>query len=187
LENVLICLPCERQKLQTSGYVRKLSMVPKDTAPAASRQGRGSAGGIPSTSPQFHVALQAPRSEYTEHMIGIEWLIEAFGCAEVRLLDRAQLSALFESIVRGMALRPVGDPVWHVFERSGGATGIWLLQESHLTIHTFPEYRSVCVNVFCCTPREGLDWRETLRSSLGATDVRVREFERVYHRVEVGS
>ena len=119
-------------------------------------------------------------------MIGIEWLIEAFGCAESRLLDRTQLSALFDTIVRRMALRPVGDPVWHVFERSGGATGIWLLQESHLTIHTFPEYRSACVNVFCCTPRQGLDWPATLQTSLGATDVRVREFERVYHRVEVG-
>ena len=120
-------------------------------------------------------------------MIGIEWLIEAFGCAEARLLDRTQLSALFDTIVGRMALRPVGDPVWHVFERGGGATGIWLLQESHLTIHTFPEYRSACVNVFCCTPRQGLDWPATLQTSLGATDVRVREFERVYHRVEVGS
>jgi S-adenosylmethionine decarboxylase len=120
-------------------------------------------------------------------MTGIEWLIEAFGCAEARLLDRTQLSALFETIVDRMGLRPIGDPVWHVFEGSGGATGIWLLQESHLAIHTFPEYRSACVNVFCCTPREGLDWPATLRSSLGATDVSVREFERVYHRVELGS
>ena len=119
-------------------------------------------------------------------MTGIEWLIEAFGCAEERLVDRDQLSALFETIVHRMALRPVGDPVWHMFERGGGATGIWLLQESHLTIHTFPEYRSVCVNVFCCKPRQGLDWAATLQCLLGATDVRVREFERVY-RVDAGS
>lgn len=120
-------------------------------------------------------------------MTGIEWLIEAFDCAEARLLDRAQLSGLFETIVRRMALKPVGDPVWHVFERSGGVTGVWLLQESHLTIHTFPEFRSACVNVFCCTPRPPLDWAATLHSTLGATDVRVREFERVYSRAEVGS
>ena len=130
--------------------------------------------------------IAGAKTRIYKHMIGIEWLIEAFGCTEERLLDRARLSGLFETIVQRMALRPVGNPVWHVFERSGGVTGIWLLQESHLTIHTFPEYCSVCVNVFCCTPREGLDWRATLQSSLGATDVRVREFERVYHRMEVG-
>ena len=113
-------------------------------------------------------------------MTGFEWLIEAFGGAEVRLRDRVQLSALFETIVDRMELRPVGEPVWHVFPASGGATGIWLLQESHLAIHTFPEYRSACVNVFCCTPRRGLDWRTTFLATLGATDVRVRECERAY-------
>jgi len=119
-------------------------------------------------------------------MTGIEWLIEAFGCSEARLLEPNDLSALFDTIVQRMALRPVGDPVWHVFDR-GGATGIWLLQESHLAIHTFPEYRSACLNVFCCTPRTGLDWLATLHSALDATDVRVRECERVYNRVVVSS
>jgi S-adenosylmethionine decarboxylase len=117
-------------------------------------------------------------------MAGVEWLIEAFGCEESRLQDCDRLSGLFATIVRRMALAPVGDPTWHVFEGSGGATGIWLLKESHLAIHTFPEYRSACVNVFCCTPRQGLDWRETLHAALGSTDVRVRELERAYRRAE---
>ena len=119
-------------------------------------------------------------------MTGMEWLIEAFGCEEARLLDRGQLALLFDTIVRRMELRPIGQPVWHVFDK-GGATGIWLLQESHLAIHTFPEYRSACVNVFCCTRRQSLDWRATFSSILGATDLRVRECERVYHRTESGS
>ena len=116
----------------------------------------------------------------------MEWLIEAFGCESALLLDRRQLDLLFETIVRRMALRPVGQPVWHIFDQ-GGATGIWLLQESHLTIHTFPEYSSVCVNVFCCTQRESMDWHATFSSILGATDLKVRECERVYQRPESGS
>ena len=116
----------------------------------------------------------------------MEWLIEAFGCDSALLLDRRQLDLLFETIVRRMALRPVGQPVWHIFDQ-GGATGIWLLQESHLTIHTFPEYSSVCVNVFCCTQRESMDWHATFSSILGATDLKVRECERVYQRPESGS
>jgi alkylation response protein AidB-like acyl-CoA dehydrogenase len=74
-----------------------------------------------------------------------------------------------------------------VYGDKGGATGIWLLQESHLAIHTFPEYRSACMNVFCCTQRKSLDWRATFSSILGATDLQVRECERVYSRTEGGS
>jgi len=114
-------------------------------------------------------------------MTGIEWLIEAFGCAETRLTDRSNLLVLFEAIIGRMELRPVGKPVWHVFPESGGVTGIWLLQESHLAIHTFPEYHSACVNVFCCVPRTALDWQPLFSNVLGATDLRVRECERSYH------
>jgi S-adenosylmethionine decarboxylase len=115
-------------------------------------------------------------------MIGIEWLIEAFGCADALLRDQAQLAVLFESIVDRMELKPVGKTVWHRFPDSGGMTGVWLLQESHLAIHTFPEYRSACINIFCCTPRAGLDWQSTLSRTLGATDTQVREYQRVYQR-----
>ena len=115
-------------------------------------------------------------------MIGVEWLIEAFGCAGARLRDPAQLTLLFQNIVSRMDLKPVGEPVWHQFPESGGVTGIWLLQESHLTIHTFPEYHSACINVFCCSPRQALDWRATLFAALGATDTQVREYQRIYHR-----
>lgn len=116
-------------------------------------------------------------------MTGIEWLIEAFGCADARLRDQAQLSGLFETTISRMQLRPVGTPVWHTFPESGGVTGIWLLQESHLAIHTFPEYRSACINVFCCVPRPAPDWRSLLFTALGATDVQVRECERTYQRL----
>jgi S-adenosylmethionine decarboxylase len=115
-------------------------------------------------------------------MIGIEWLIEAFGCADVRLGDQAQLAVLFDTIVNRMDLKPIGDPVWHKIPDTGGVVGMWLLHESHLTIHTFPEYHSACMNVFCYTLQKGLDWRTTLFTTLGATDIQVREFQRVYHR-----
>ena len=128
------------------------------------------------------VCIQTDDTRIYVSMTGIEWLIEAFGCPEPRLTDRGHSTAFFDTVVQLMKLRPVGDAVWHVFENGGGLTGIWLLQESHLAIHTFPEYRSARVNIFCCTPRRGLDWREALHETLGATDVRVREFERTYDR-----
>jgi S-adenosylmethionine decarboxylase len=111
---------------------------------------------------------------------GVEWLIEAFGCRKPLLQSQTDLANLFESIVSEMRLRPVGRPVWHQFPETAGITGIWLLQESHLAIHTFPEFGSACLNLFCCSQRPSLDWNGRLVELLGATDVRVQECPRIY-------
>jgi len=111
---------------------------------------------------------------------GIEWLVEAFGCSKELLQSRTGLANLFQSIVSDMQLRPVGRSVWHQFPGAEGITGVWLLQESHLAIHTFPEFNSACLNLFCCSQRISLDWNSRLRQLLGATKVRVQECRRDY-------
>jgi S-adenosylmethionine decarboxylase len=115
---------------------------------------------------------------------GIEWLVEAFGCDESGLRDPGLLSDLFRDIVGEMRLKPLGEPTWHRFPRPGGVTGIWLLAESHLTIHSFPEFRSICLNLFCCRERTSLDWRAQLAKRLGATHVHVTELRRPYRLPE---
>ena len=113
-------------------------------------------------------------------MSGVEWLIETFGCAAPLLKDTEALASLFDDIVRAMRLSPVGAPVWHRFPEDGGITGIWLLQESHIAIHTFPEHRSACLNVFCCKAREPMAWEQALARRIGAEETRVRECRRDY-------
>jgi S-adenosylmethionine decarboxylase len=115
-------------------------------------------------------------------LAGIEWLLEAYGCPGAVLSSRERLADLFQTILTGMKLKPVGAPVWHQFPDTGGITGFWLLQESHLAIHTFPEYESACLNVFCCTERPALEWRARLFRHLGAKEVQIREYRRIYRR-----
>jgi S-adenosylmethionine decarboxylase len=55
-----------------------------------------------------------------------------------------------------------------------------LLAESHLTVHTFPEHGSLCLNLFCCTPRTEWPFAERLGELLGAERVTVRHVERAY-------
>lgn len=124
---------------------------------------------------------------------GEEWVVEALGCDPARLADLASLRALFAAIVSELELNPVGAAQWHQFPapagsdvhgtgEAGGITGLLMLSESHLTIHTFPEHASACINLFCCTPRTEWSWEVRLHELLGATQVRVRHLRRDYAR-----
>ena len=38
----------------------------------------------------------------------------------------------------------------HVFSPNGGVSGVAVLQESHLSIHTWPEYEYAAIDLFVC-------------------------------------
>lgn len=111
---------------------------------------------------------------------GIEWIVEAFGCDASALASLPRLRSLFQDLIAALSLRAVEDPVWHQFQSTGGVTGLCLLAESHLACHTFPEYESICLNVFCCRPRPDWDFAAYFQREFGATRVSVRRVERPY-------
>jgi S-adenosylmethionine decarboxylase len=108
---------------------------------------------------------------------GIEWLVDARGCSPMRLRDRAAVLALLDRLVAEMELHVVSTAV-HVFPGAGGVTAMYLLAESHLTIHTFPESGVATLNAYCCRPRRPPAWSEILAELLGARAVNVREQSR---------
>jgi S-adenosylmethionine decarboxylase len=107
-----------------------------------------------------------------------EWIIEAHGCNPASLADLDRLKCLFARLIDGMQLHPVGDPQWHQFPKPGGITGLCLLAESHVACHTFPEFGSLCLNVFCCRPRADWDFEGVLKSEFSAGSVDIRKVER---------
>jgi S-adenosylmethionine decarboxylase len=109
---------------------------------------------------------------------GVEWIVEAFGCEPARLSDLRTLEALFERCVRELELRPVQPAQWHVFPAPGGVTGLLLLAESHLTVHTFPEHGFAALNLYCCRPRPSWPFESRLLEHLNAQRVEVRELAR---------
>ncbi len=116
-------------------------------------------------------------------MNGLEWIVEAHRCSQAALRDLPRLRNFFDALVADLELTPVGETQWHQFPGPGGITGLCLLSESHLACHTFPEYGSLCLNVFCCRPRRDCDFERYLREWFGAGEVSVRSLVRPYRVV----
>jgi len=115
-------------------------------------------------------------------MSGVEWVIEAHGCDPASLSAIAKLEALFGELTRELSLHAVGQAQWHQFPGAGGITGLSLLRESHLACHTFPEYGSLCLNLFCCRPRPEADFETLLKRDFAAAHVSIRRIERPYQQ-----
>jgi len=106
--------------------------------------------------------------------LGTEWLVDAEDCSPELLRDIETVRSVCEEVVSALALRVVGEPMWHQFPQPGGVTGLYLLTESHLACHTFPETGTATFNLYCCRPRPRFDWEAALQNSLDAKRVTVR-------------
>ena len=113
-------------------------------------------------------------------MSGMEWIIDAQGCSAEALRNAELLRKLFRKIVEDLELHTVGETHWHQFPGSGGITGLCLLSESHLACHTFPEYGSLCLNLFSCVACPQWDFEKHLPELFSATSVGVRTVVREY-------
>jgi S-adenosylmethionine decarboxylase len=84
-------------------------------------------------------------------MQGLHLTAELEGCdpAQPLMRDAAALRDACLGAVRRARLTVLGD-LFHRFEGPGGVTGMVLLAESHLALHTWPELAAVTLDVFVC-------------------------------------
>ena len=116
--------------------------------------------------------------------LGTEWVIDASGCNPETLADIDQLKLVFDRVISDLELHVLGEISWHKFPGPGGVTGLALLSESHLTCHTYPEFRAASFNLYRCGNRTSWPWETMLRELLGANEVTIRVFERLSYANE---
>jgi S-adenosylmethionine decarboxylase len=134
------------------------------------------AGGLlPKRDTELHPAFASSRDGITT---GVQYLVDARGCEPEALRSLPRLQAFFARVLGELALTGAAAPVWHVFPGQGGITGMVLLTESHLTIHTFPECGRAAIDLYCCRRSAAWPWTERLADALGAREVAVRTIER---------
>lgn len=124
------------------------------------------------------VELEMPQPQHAPEGSGCEWIVDASGCSRDRLRSLEFVRAVCERAVRELELLVVGQPLWRQFPEPGGVTGLYLLSESHLACHTWPELGVATFNLFSCRRRGDWPWEDRLSEMLGAESVSVRIAER---------
>lgn len=109
---------------------------------------------------------------------GREWIVDATGAPADALRDLARVRGVVDLLISELRLTPVGEQRWHVFPGEAGVTGLVLLSESHVAVHTFPEMGLATFNLYCCRPRTPWPWKERLSQLLSAERVLVRVLDR---------
>lgn len=109
--------------------------------------------------------------------LGVEVLIEFFDCDKSVISSVRQIETIMAEAARATKSHIV-DLIFHTF-KPHGVSGVVVIKESHLTIHTWPEFGYACADIFTCGKR-ALPWRayKVLAKKLKAKKVSVMELKR---------
>ena len=83
------------------------------------------------------------------HMPGNHGLLDLYGCDEAILKDEVRLKTALMAAAQS-AEATILTEHFHTFGGAGGVTGGLLLDESHISIHTWPEHRFAAIDAFIC-------------------------------------
>jgi S-adenosylmethionine decarboxylase len=67
---------------------------------------------------------------------------------------------------------------FHAFPSAGGVTGMVLLAESHISIHTWPEHGFAAVDIFMCGAAKAETALEVIRAALSSERVEAKRERR---------
>jgi len=109
--------------------------------------------------------------------LGRQILVEFYHCNPRVLNDRDRIASAMGEAAR-LSGATVVEEVFHLFNPYG-ISGVVVIAESHLSIHTWPEYGYAAVDLFTCgeeiLPEKAF---EHLQKELGSESVSVMELKR---------
>ncbi|MFH1114002.1 MAG: adenosylmethionine decarboxylase [Pseudomonadota bacterium] len=109
--------------------------------------------------------------------LGIHLLIELWSCNRKKIDTLDYLEGIMVQAAK-VAGATVLKSAFQDFNPQG-VSGVVVIAESHLTIHTWPEHGYAAVDIFTCGTTVD-PWKATdfLRKELEAGDIQVRDFQR---------
>jgi len=115
---------------------------------------------------------------------GEHFMIDAYGGSREKLMDRELVQQCLSELPERLGMRKLAEPTVHWaapngIRDPGGWSGVVLIMESHISIHTFPARRFASIDVYTC--RNGLPTAEIeayFRAVFGFEELETNFFER---------
>lgn len=103
----------------------------------------------------------------TSHHIGQHALLDLFNIDPAAASDPNQVRELLLHAAK-LAHATVLQAYFHHFGENNGVTGVLLLSESHMSIHTWPENRFAAIDIFMCGQHQIYQATEYLQTAFQA-------------------
>lgn len=130
-----------------------------------------------STHEKSHLEVSQTRRWTAEvNTLGRHLLVEYYGCDPDVLDDEARIRTLMRDAARAAGATEVAV-VFHRFSPQG-VSGVVVVEESHLSIHTWPEYGYAAVDFYTCGECDPKRAHDLLKRGLQADEAEVMEVER---------
>ena len=119
---------------------------------------------MPATPPNATMKTTSDRSAAAPSIsVGGQWIVDASGCDAKSLQSLATIQSICNDVIDSLGLKVVGEPQSHIFGPPHGVTALYLLSESHLAVHTYPEHAVATFNLVCCRETAVWDWQTQLQ------------------------
>ncbi len=99
-------------------------------------------------------------------------LADLYGVAPLLLADPVKIEAMLRAAAEAAGAHILAGHCHHFGEQQG-VTGVLLLAESHISIHTWPEHGFAAVDIFMCGRAQPEAALRALTEALAATEARV--------------
>lgn len=112
-----------------------------------------------------------------EMVLGYHYILDMRGCNLTILQNTSTVESTLQNCIL-QAKIPIVAQVHHQFSPHGFSC-VFIVAESHVAIHTWPEYAFASVDFFSCNLTiDGEAFMQTIAHAFGATEITIRKIER---------
>lgn len=117
-----------------------------------------------------------------EFGFGVHLTIDGYLCNEAILASPSEIWDFLDQIPDIIGMTKIAGPYITDYEApneiDSGVTGVVIIAESHISVHTFPRKRYVSVDVFSCKPFDVWKAAEIIKNFFGMQKAEMKVFDR---------